>query len=64
MPTPDPERPFDPVVVDIRAVAAMLSMSRQGVEQLVARGELERVKLGRAARYRVADVLALVGVSS
>jgi excisionase family DNA binding protein len=45
------------VLLDVLAVAALLSSSRRTVERLVARGEMPApVKLGRLRRWNRADV--------
>ena len=41
----------------------MLSISRQHVYNLIRQGDLELVHLGRSARIRRSDVLALVGIT-
>ena len=43
-------------LVTLRDAAIYLSCSRRHVERLLARGELPRVKLGRAVRVAVADL--------
>jgi len=42
-------------------VARILHVSRRTVAKLAAEGELPRVKIGRAARFRPRDLAALIG---
>jgi excisionase family DNA binding protein len=56
-----PARPtVDPIVVSSVDAAAMLGVSQNFVERLAERGVLPTIRLGRAVRYRVVDVRALV----
>jgi excisionase family DNA binding protein len=48
--------PTSRALVTIKDSAAYLSCSRRHVERLLARGELPRVKLGRAVRIAIADL--------
>lgn len=57
-PTTAPATP-DRLLRDHEA-AEILAVSRRHIHALAARGELPRVRLGRASRYRLADVLALI----
>ena len=40
--------------------AALLGISRRMIHRLVATGDLDKVKLGKAARFRLSDVEALM----
>jgi excisionase family DNA binding protein len=51
-----PEVPTWRALVTIKDAAAYLSCSPRHVERLMARGELRRVKLGRAVRVAVSDL--------
>ena len=48
-----------PVLIDIQEAAAVLNVSRSTIYKLIGAGNLQVVKIGRAARLRRADVLAL-----
>ncbi|HML44657.1 MAG TPA: helix-turn-helix domain-containing protein [Hyphomicrobium zavarzinii] len=50
-----------PVLVDVNEAATLLSVSRSTIYKLIKTGELPVKKIGRAARLRRADVLALAG---
>jgi excisionase family DNA binding protein len=50
------DMPTSRALVTIKDTAAYLSCSRRHVERLLARGELPRVKLGRAVRVAVSDL--------
>ncbi len=47
----------------VQAVAAFLSLSRSKVYQLMERGELPYVKIGKSRRLRWSDVMRLVDES-
>ena len=59
---PVPAQPGDiPVLaVDVRGAMKMLSLGRTSVLELADRGELPRVRFGRAARFSVSDIERLV----
>jgi excisionase family DNA binding protein len=59
-PTPPPP----PILLTLPEAARELRLSRQTMYALIRRGDLEAVHIGRAARVRRADVLALVGIES
>jgi excisionase family DNA binding protein len=48
--------PTSRALVTVGDAAVYLSCSRRHLERLVARGELPRVKLGRAVRIAIADL--------
>ena len=48
--------PTSRALVTLSAAAIYLSCSRRHVERLLARGELPRVRLGRAVRVTLADL--------
>jgi excisionase family DNA binding protein len=48
--------PIRPLLVDERTAARMLGVSPRTVWDLAHRGELRRVLIGRAVRYRVSDL--------
>ena len=50
------EVPTSRALVTVGDAAVYLSCSRRHLERLVARGELPRVKLGRAVRIAIADL--------
>lgn len=52
--------PMPAPLVDKNEAARLLAVSARHVDALVARGLLPKVKLGAAARFRVADILALI----
>jgi excisionase family DNA binding protein len=54
-----PEQPKK-LLLDIVEVCEMLGCSRALVYNLIRRGELRSVKLGRATRFRPADLEALI----
>lgn len=50
----------EPLAVSPSEAADLLGVSRAHIYNMLARGELRRVKLGRAARIPYSDVVALV----
>lgn len=54
--TPEP----DPLLVTPREAARLLAVSERTLWSLAAAGEIPRVRIGRAVRYRVADLRAYV----
>ena len=55
-PPPAPEPPPPPLLVTPAEAARMLSMSERWLWGATQRGEIPAVRLGRAVRYRVADL--------
>lgn len=51
---------LEPILLTIRDVARLLSLTDYQVKALVARGELPAVKLGASWRLKAADVRAYV----
>lgn len=49
-----------PLLVTSREAARMLSVSERTLWSLSARGELKAIKLGRAKRYSVAELVAFI----
>lgn len=49
---------MEPVLVDDVEASRLLGISRSKFHALVANGLIPRLKLGRSARYRPADLLA------
>lgn len=64
IPTPESQPP-SPILVDVYAVAEMLSMSVAMVHKLTRTGQLPSVKVGRLRRYRVSDLerIAMDGIA-
>lgn len=50
----------DPLLVTPREAARLLSVSERTLWSIAAAGEIPRVRIGRAVRYRVADLRAYV----
>ncbi len=44
-------------LVDARVVALLLGLSRRTVQDLAARGEIPRYKIGRSNRFKVSDII-------
>lgn len=61
-----PQNPIPPAaelvkrVYTIGEVGTILSLSRRSIHRLIARGDLEVIRLGRAVRIPVASIDALV----
>jgi excisionase family DNA binding protein len=51
--------PIQPLLVNDDEASRLLAVSRSKFHTLVAEGLIPRLKLGRAARYRRADLIAL-----
>lgn len=49
----------DRALVDALHVTTFLTISKSTLDRLVRRGQLARVKIGRASRYRAGDIRAL-----
>jgi len=49
-----------PQLVTIKSVMARLQMSRQSIYNLIERGALDRVKIGKSTRIKEASVLKLM----
>ena len=52
--------PPSPLLVTPREAARLLAVSERTLWSLAAAGEIPRVRIGRAVRYRVADLRAYV----
>lgn len=52
--------PNDSLLVTTAVVARMLNVSERTVSNLAARGEIPRVKVGRATRFSRNDILAFI----
>lgn len=50
----------EPLLVNVATAARMLCLSDRTLWSLSERGELPRVKIGRAVRYDVADLQAFI----
>ena len=46
----------EPLLLDIRTVSRLLSISRTSVYDLLAKGELESIKIGRSRRILFEDL--------
>lgn len=57
-------KPGSPALLTVAATAETLGVCRQTVWNLISRGELESVKIGRARRVKAASVLALINGES
>ncbi len=57
-------KPGAPALITVAATAETLGVCRQTVWNLINRGELESVKIGRARRIKTASVLALINGES
>lgn len=44
-------------LVDAKVVSLLLGLSRRTVQDLAARGEIPRYKIGRANRFKVSDII-------
>lgn len=53
--TPDTTT-LDPILVDAKRAAAMLSIGTRKLWELTNCGAIDSVKIGRAVRYRVSDL--------
>jgi excisionase family DNA binding protein len=53
-------RPGEPLLVTVREAARLLALGRSTVYELIARGQLPTVHIGRSVRIRVADLETLV----
>jgi len=53
-----------PAVLDVATTARALGVSEWTVRELDRRGELPALRLGRLKRWRLADVLELLGVKT
>jgi excisionase family DNA binding protein len=51
---------MDALLVNDREASRLLGISRSKFHQLVAEGRIPRLKLGRSARYRRADLMAYI----
>jgi excisionase family DNA binding protein len=51
---------MEPVLVDDVEASRLLGISRSKFHALVANGLIPRLKIGRSARYRPADLLAFI----
>jgi excisionase family DNA binding protein len=51
---------FEPILLTVRDAAQLLAIGRTSVYQLIADGELEVIRIGRAARIPTAAVHAFV----
>jgi len=49
-----------PLLVDVREAARLLSVCERTVANMVGRGELKPIRIGRAVRFAVADLRAWV----
>ena len=49
-----------PLLVDTREAARLLSVSERTVANIVARGDLAPVRLGRSVRFDINDIRALI----
>lgn len=56
--------PGSPALLTVAATAETLGVCRQTVWNLINRGELESIKIGRARRIKAASVLALINGES
>ena len=48
------------LVVDVKDACQILAVSRSGLYALIKSGRLRRIKLGRSARFALADIQRLV----
>jgi excisionase family DNA binding protein len=59
-PSSDPERRLDPLVVTPREACRLLSLGNTSLYALLARGELDSFRHGRARRITLASIRAYV----
>lgn len=59
-PAPNGAAPDEALLLDARAVAALLSVSPKTVQRLAAAGSLRAIKVGRLTRWDRRDVLAWI----
>ncbi len=57
-------KPGTPALLTVAQTATELCVCRQTVLNLISRGELESIKIGRARRVKAASVLALINGES
>jgi excisionase family DNA binding protein len=55
------EQDLEPLVVRIQTAARLLDCSTQHVYNLIAKGELTRVKIGKSARIPMSDIRRVAG---
>ena len=55
-----PETAAEPLAVDVRGAARLLSLSRSTILNMADRGELTRIRMGRSVRYDVTEITELV----
>lgn len=56
----DSADPFEPRLIAVMQVAAILGVGRSTVYQLITPGELKPVHIGRNVRFRASDVSAYI----
>lgn len=55
-PSSDPGRPITPLLISIEQAAAALGVSRANLYEIMARGEIDTVRIGRRRLVRVRDL--------
>lgn len=54
------ELPVDPLLITKRELSARTGLSERKIDDLVQRGELPAVRIGRSIRFAVTDVIAFI----
>ena len=60
MKTTEPASPCEPLLLTVVEAAAMLGVGRTTMYELLARGDLVAVRIGRARRVRIVDLQLFV----
>jgi excisionase family DNA binding protein len=55
-----PETAAEPLAVDVRGAARLLSLSRSTILNMADRGELTRIRMGRSVRYSTRELADLI----